>query len=565
MISYNNSDVVQSLRQYEMFANSLNLVKNKEQREMIIKQLTKLEEKIISLTEEIYEEEYAALANKKCSLFADEKNRINMLIELINQRLSYVEKRCNNHYELTGESMNVGEVHGASELDELEERVRIIDKYIKNTRLEKELENDVASLTDKIALASEKIEINKSLNAELESTFKDTIKEAIQKLELDKLSQVRDDIEYAYNETTKSLDLAGRNLEVAKTSPANILADCQVMYNDILKDYDKYREQMCILKLIDSYEEEVTDYESLLNKRKVINEIVKYINNQELLDMIMDMITKQFNTIVMEGQDINTYHDLVIEKDRKLSALNEINVENNSEKFQSVLSELIENEKKRQEKILEEQRKIEEEEKKRKLELERKKQEEILKRQRIIEEARKKEMEKRTKKMLEEQQNSVLQGKKKEKVVSFETIKDNSLDVEKEDNTVDLEKIEEKYNLNMNELAGSANEEINHDFGYKNKVEIERELFDEFNGDIGRKEIKEQPILTEEPETIKNIELDTNEDGIAVLDREKIESTINDNKLPDMSLDEYMKNFDERKVTNQTDMFDDDVFPSIPM
>jgi len=565
VISYNNSDVVQSLRQYEMFANSLNLVKNKEQREMIIKQLTKLEEKIISLTEEIYEEEYAALANKKCSLFADEKNRINMLIELINQRLSYVEKRCNNHYELTGESMNVGEVHGASELDELEERVRIIDKYIKNTRLEKELENDVASLTDKIALASEKIEINKSLNAELESTFKDTIKEAIQKLELDKLSQVRDDIEYAYNETTKSLDLAGRNLEVAKTSPANILADCQVMYNDILKDYDKYREQMCILKLIDSYEEEVTDYESLLNKRKVINEIVKYINNQELLDMIMDMITKQFNTIVMEGQDINTYHDLVIEKDRKLSALNEINVENNSEKFQSVLSELIENEKKRQEKILEEQRKIEEEEKKRKLELERKKQEEILKRQRIIEEARKKEMEKRTKKMLEEQQNSVLQGKKKEKVVSFETIKDNSLDVEKEDNTVDLEKIEEKYNLNMNELAGSANEEINHDFGYKNKVEIERELFDEFNGDIGRKEIKEQPILTEEPETIKNIELDTNEDGIAVLDREKIESTINDNKLPDMSLDEYMKNFDERKVTNQTDMFDDDVFPSIPM
>ena len=135
MISYNNSDVVQSLRQYEMFANSLNLVKNKEQREMIIKQLTKLEEKIISLTEEIYEEEYAALANKKCSLFADEKNRINMLIELINQRLSYVEKRCNNHYELTGESMNVGEVHGASELDELEERVRIIDKYIKTQNL----------------------------------------------------------------------------------------------------------------------------------------------------------------------------------------------------------------------------------------------------------------------------------------------------------------------------------------------------------------------------------------------------------------------------------------------
>ncbi len=105
MVSYNNSDVVQCLRQYEMFANSLNLVKNKEQREMIIKQLTKLEEKIIALTNESYEEEYYALANKECGLLDDEKNRVNLLIDLINQRLSYIEKRCNKHYALTGESI----------------------------------------------------------------------------------------------------------------------------------------------------------------------------------------------------------------------------------------------------------------------------------------------------------------------------------------------------------------------------------------------------------------------------------------------------------------------------
>ena len=39
-------------------------------------------------------------------------------------------------------------------------------------------------------------------------------------------------------------------------------------------------------------------------------------------------------------------------------------------------------------------------------------------------------MEKRTKQMLEEQQKSVLQLKKKENSVSFETIKDQSLDNE---------------------------------------------------------------------------------------------------------------------------------------
>jgi len=566
VISYNNGDVVQCLRQYEMFANSLNLVKAKEQREMIIKQLTKLEEKIIALTNEIYEEEYETLAGRKCGLFADEKNRINMLIELINQRLSYVEKRCNNHYELTGESIDAPSVRGASELDALEERVKIIDKYIKNTRMEKELEEDVKSLTSKIELASQKIEINKSLNVELEETFKKTIKEASDKLELSKLIDIKDDIEYAYRETTESLDLAGRNLEIAKTSPANILADCQEMYNEILKDYDKYRDQMCTLKLLEIYDEEVSDYDSLLAKRNKVNELLKYIDNQELLNMIMDTVSKQYNTIIMEGQDINTCKDLEIEKDRKLEALAEINAENNSEKFQSVLGELIENERIRQEKILAEQRKIEEEEKKRKIEIERKKQEEILKRQRIIEEARKKEIEKRTKQMLEEQQNSVLQGKKKENPVSFETIKDKSLSSKEQEPVVDLEKIETKYNLNMDELRNDGYSDEN----IKNKADIEKELFAEFNQRTAPSEEPREefiPIMMPEEEPVyKQNEVKT-DDEIAFIDRESIENNdfADDNKLPNISLDEYMKNFDENKVKNTPDIFDDDVFPSIPM
>ena len=55
MINYNSSNVVQCLRQYDMFANSLNLVKVTDERNMIINQLTKLEKKIIDLTNEIYE------------------------------------------------------------------------------------------------------------------------------------------------------------------------------------------------------------------------------------------------------------------------------------------------------------------------------------------------------------------------------------------------------------------------------------------------------------------------------------------------------------------------------
>ena len=579
MISYNNSDVVQCLRQYEMFANSLNLVKNTEQRGMIVKQLTKLEQKIISLTNEVYEEEYKELANKECGLLDEEKSRLSMLIDLINQRLSYIEKRCNNHYELTGETIDVPTVLGTLELDDYENRVRIINKYIKNVRLDAELNEEVKSLTSKISLASEKMDINSSLNVELEGTFKKCLEDAFQRLRLYDLLEIEKDIEYACGETEEALTLASVNLETAKTSPMNILADCQAMYDDISRDYVDYRDKLMTIRLMKVYDSEVYDYDSLLNKRKEINDILRYIKNSELLDLIGETVNKQYSTILMEGQDINTYNDLVLERSRKEDAIKEIEEENNSEEFQSVLKVLIENERKKQERILEEQRKIEEEEKRKKQEIERKKQEEILKRQRIIEEARKKEMEKRTKQMLEEQQK--FQTKKKEEEVTFETMKDNSLEEAKEiakveEKAVNLDELNNKYKLDLDETNDVVNDKVS---------DIERELFAEFN-DMNIPKRTTPKIEEEVPEPIfepvqdvpfaeKEPEEDIVLDDIPQLDREVLnkkevhdsepEMPVSENKFPTGSLDDYMRNFDENKVSDNTDFFGSDAFPSIPM
>lgn len=547
MATYNNGSVVQCMRQYEMFANSLNLVKNNEEKNMIIKQLTKLEMKIIELTNEVYEEEYYALANKECALLDEEKKRITMLIDLINQRLTYVEKRCNDHYQLTGESIDANDVLGANTLDSLENKVKIIDKYSKNIKLKEELENEVKSLSSKISLASEKIGINEKLNIELETKFKNLIGSAIEKCNYYELLDNREEIEYAYQETEKSLTLAEVNYETAKTSPMNILEDCQAMLEDIKKDYTKYKSKISILKLMEIFNREVNDYDELITKRREINDILKYIKDKDFLDMVLDTVSKQYNTIIMEQQDINTYNDLTLEKDRKMEALTEIESENNSEEFQSVLKVLIENEKKRQEKIMEEQRKIEEEEKKRRLEIERKKQEEILKRQKIIEEARKKEIEKRTRELLEQQQNSVLQGKKKE-TLSFENIKgisngpveDASLrdDVmntgnKKEENEILKREDFRKKQENLDKIDLVENIEHNEEVPVvKNKSAIEKELFEEFN---------EKPI-----------------------ERNKEEKQ--ENKLPEIDIDQYMKNFNENDVDDVDNIFNDDnIFPSIPL
>ncbi|MGN1358387.1 MAG: hypothetical protein ACI4WU_03355 [Bacilli bacterium] len=559
MVSYNNSNVVQYLRQYEMFSNSLKLVRNREEREMIIKQLTKLEYKIIEITNESYEEEYYTLANKECSLLDEEKKRVSMLIDLINQRLTYVEKRCNDHYQLTGETLDVNDVLGANTLDTLENRVKIIDKYSKNVKLKEELENEVKSLSSKISLASEKIDINKGLNIELESQFKSLLTDAFEKNGLYDLLELKDEIEFAYYETEKSLTLAELNLETAKTSPMNVLNDCQTMLQNVKQDYIKYKDRLSLLRLMEIFNREVNTYDELLKKRKEVNELLKYIKNEDFINMIIDTVSKQYNTILMEQQDINTFNDLTLEKERKLEVLSEIDEENNSEEFQSVLKVLIENEKKRQEKILEEKRKALEEEKKRKIEIEKKRQEEILKRQKIIEEARKKEIEKRTKQLLEQQQNSVLSTKKKEKNYSFESIKDNINEdtlVNEESDKLELRmdrnkmlfenKIEDDDNFNLEIDRGREEETMDSDTLFKNKSDIEKELFDEFNSNDNNKEIDSDRLFN-------NKLLDEKEE-------------VKENKFPDMSIDEYMKNFDENSVSESSSFFgSDDVFPSIPM
>lgn len=553
MTNYNNGNVVQYLRQYEMFSNSLNLVKNREEKDMIIKQLTKLEYKILEVTNENYEEEYYTLANKECGLLDEEKKRVTMLIDLINQRLSYVEKRCNDHYQLTGDTLDAPDVLGANTLDNLEARVKIIDKYTKNIKLESELKEEVKNLSNKITLASQKIDINKSLNIELESKFKTLIANALEKNGLYDLLEAKDEIEYAYYETEKSLTLAELNLESAKTSPLNVINDCEEILQEVKDDYVKYRDKLSLLRLMELFNKDVDTYDELLRKRKDINDLFKYIKNSDFINMVMDTVSTQYNTILMERQDINTYDDLRLEKERKLEALEEIEAENNSDEFQNVLKVLIENERKKQEKILEEKRRIEEEEKKKRLEIEKKKQEEILKRQKIIEEARKKEIEKRTRQLLEQQQNSVLQGKKKDKVYNFETIKGNLREEEKN--------IEEKKQEEVVKNNDNANKEVfkpldldkidnnkESEVVIKDKGDIEKELFAEFNNqDKENKKIDADKIFNSK-----------------VL--EEIKEEPKEKKLPDVSIDEYMKNFDEKKVQDNTDFFgSNDVFPSIPM
>ena len=106
----------------------------------------------------------------------------------------------------------------------------------------------------------------------------------------------------------------------------------------------------------------------------------------------------------------------------------------------------------------------------------------------------------------------------------------------------DVKEIDINDVLYDNEEKSIKTEEKEDVLLFKNKVDIEKELFDEFNS------------------------VDNQEESIILEKENKMNDY--DNKLPDISIDEYMKNFDENNFGEQEvgSLFnDDDVFPNIPM
>lgn len=528
MISYNNSDIIQCLRQYDMFANSLKLVYSDEEKQKIIKQLNKLLEKSFDLTNDIYEEEYNNLVNKNTELLDEEMTRLTLLIELINQRISYVERQSQNHYQLTNEKINYAPVKGYDTLDILENKIRIIDKYIKNEKTKHELEKEITELENKINLAKEKIQINDSLNVELEKKLVSLLDNVFSDKTYKELLSRKDEVVSSFDEIAYLFDKAEENVNIAREKGSDYLIDCQSLAIDMKHRYKDVDNDLNIINLMEFYNKVSNSYDDLLIKREKINDILGHIIDDDLISLIKPEIERQYLTIKKEEQDEKTYEELLKEvaKDKEIIAT--IEKENNSYEFQDVLGRILENERRKQQLILEEERRKQEEEKQRQQEIERRRQEEIAKRQRLIEENRKKEIEERTKQLLEEQNNSVLNGKKE--TLNFAKLKN---DTTKEENSHSND-IEEDDNKSLIEKELFKEFEKN-----KNSDDtINREGYDEIFSRINR-EIKEEK---EESKQEENVD------------------------FPKGNFDEYAKSFDETKVDNLDldSILGDDFFPSIP-
>lgn len=410
----NNLDEAQGLlKQYKMFLKALNFINDSNDKLDICSEMNKLELDILDLTNISYEQEVGKILIESTSFIKEERLKLQRLVDIITSRINYVNMALKRHKLSTGNELGPYRVKGEDKLDEYKNNIRIIDKYRENLKNRVTLVNDIKTLEVKISSAMDRIEANKKANRQLEKKMITLLSKVFEEYNCKDLLERRKEINLAYEELGYSLEKARENVRVAKLgNSTDIILECDNMLSSITLEYEKYKEKKYILELIDMYDTEAIDYSDLLEKRERINDILKNISNSDIYREINEELKKQYNTIKLEQQDIDTYDSLCEEKKRKSDTIEEIDRENNSEEFNSVLGEFLENEKRYREALYLEQQKKEYAERQKKMLRDKEIQEERNRRQKLIEEERNKDIEKRTKELLKEKQNPVIDSGK---------------------------------------------------------------------------------------------------------------------------------------------------------
>lgn len=415
------------VKQYKMFLKALNFIDNNNDREDICSEMDKLELKILNLTNISYEEELKKIQKEKTTFLKEERLKLQRLVDLIDSRIDYVKTSLEKHRISTGNYLEHYNTKGEEEISKYKNDINIIDKYRENIQNRLTFANDIKNLEVKISSANDRIESNKRTNQQLERRMITLLKKVFEEYNCEELEERREEINLAYEELGYSLAKAKENVRKAKLgNSTDIIMECDNMLSSITLEYEKYKEKKYILELMDIYDKEVHDYDELLEKRETIDRILDNITNSQLYEDICEELAKQYNTIKLEQQDLDTFNSIYEEKSRKEESIEEIDEENNSEEFRAVLGKYIENERKYKEAIYLEEQKREYAERQKKILREREIQEERNRRQKLLEAERNKDIERMTKELLEKKKNPVL-DKNKSKEFTIKLNKDNNL------------------------------------------------------------------------------------------------------------------------------------------
>ena len=441
-MNYTNREVVRRLKQYDMFLNSLKLTKDETMKEKICDQLDKIEKQILLETNNEYEEEYLALEGEDTRLFDEEKNRLRKIITLINNRREYLEEREERHKSVTGSLVELTSFLGEDKLDYYKNKLRIIEKYEENKVTKDALMESMKSLDVRISEASRNLKANARLNDMLETKMIKLVGDSLEKHNLYELLDRKNEIFRKHSTLGYAVDLAKDNLKsAASLGKQDMVLDCNEVLGMVSKEYNKYNEEVHILRLIELYNREVTEPKPEYNA-KTGTDIYKEISEE---------LGKEYNTIKLEKNDIKVYDNLKLERENKNKKLNEIDEENNSKEFKETIDNLIRNENKVREEKIREARRQETLEREKKLKEEQKLEASRLRRQKLIEDARLKDQLERTEKLKEIQEKTVIKPKEEEEKIPNPLEGKSFDDIKVPEEKSELSKIEETAKIDIPE------------------------------------------------------------------------------------------------------------------
>lgn len=414
-MNYTNREVVRRLKQYDMFLESLNLTTDNIKKERICDQLDKIEKQILLDTNNEYEEEYMELSSKESKLLDEEKDRLRDLITLVTNRREYLDRRKEKHKEVTGSLVELTTFLGEDKLSFYKKKLKTIEKYEENKLTKEKLISEMKTLDIKISEASRNVKANMRLNDMLESKMINLVSKSLEKLNLYELVDSKEDILNKYTSLSYAKDMAVDNLNsVNELGNAELKIECEKMLSEITKEYRVYEEKVNIINLIEIYDKPTSGYEELLNKREKINDILKFLVGSPLHELLNDELSKGYNTIKLEKQDIKNYDELRLEREKKNKRLYEIDEENNSKEFKELLEDLIRSENRyKEERIKLARTKESKEREKKQIEAQRIESSRV-QRQKLIEEARLKEQLSNAEKLKEQQKKTVINKEKEE-------------------------------------------------------------------------------------------------------------------------------------------------------
>lgn len=523
-MNYTNREVVRRLKQYDMFLNSLNLTKDENMKERICDQLDKIEKQILLETNTEYEEEYMHILGEEAGSFDEEKDKLHHLINTIEERRKYLDERKENHKKITGSLVELTNFLGEDKLSIFKRRLEIIETYEKNKEEQEKIMNEMKSLDIKISEASRNVKANARLDDILENKMIELVGNSLEKLNLYTLASKEDEIEEKHKILDYALNMAKENLKSAKEiNNTYMILECDNILSEVTIEYNEYHEKLYALKLMNIYDSKVEDYDALFKKREEINNILKEIPESPLFNEINEELSKEYSTIKMQKQDLDTYESLKNERLKKRERLTTLEEQNTSPEFKAVLDELIKNEARIKEEKMRLAKKKEYQEKQAKMLEEQKLEASRRRRQKLIEEARMKEQQERLNKVKDLQKNSVIHGKKEEEINN--PLKDLDLDTlfgKKSDN-LDIESPKEKSILE--EMA----EEIKED-----KEEKPQELFDKVEDNHDMEVTFDDIDIKDEEE---NKEVEPNDfDDIPVIENNNLKPELLDKEKDDFPI-----------------------------